>query len=745
MIISTEILSDRTKRLRDWAMTDGQHFGYQDSLRREVMQLRVITNVYSALSYAERCALGFADLLQNIPVHIGDDDLIAGHFSAFSPDNEKSLRDQHSNLRNNLNLPAFDYPSALKSSLDELKIAFTKPGWLGGVGRGHSNVNYSRVLTEGLIALLSETDDNANILSNTENAAYCRAMSITLRGVINFATRHAEMAEELAKNTTATRSAELTRIAAACRRVPFYPATTLFEALQSFWLTYLALGMSESPSANSLGNLDRYIFPFYINDITNGILTPETADELLAQFLIKCGSYAEGQTITLGGLNENGSDATNAVTLKILQLISEIGLPEPIIALRIHDNTPEDVWNAAIALTNAGFGQPSYYYEPQCRAMLESRDIPLCDQQAMAINSCMGVVVAGAEVSDMWGGILNLPLCLEMAISHGVTANGTVLPGFAALCPDNYHSIEDIFLAFQRIQNHFVAILADKYRHECDYHVKWYPNPFLSALLDDCRTRGLDRLGGGPRYHSVIIEGIGWANVSDSLVAIDEVVFKRKEINLSDLLHHAQNDYRNATELLTSLRACAKYGQTDKVADDWAVKIVNSFSEAVRNNRKTGEYREYLPSLHTLNQHISAGAASPVSFDGRRYGAPLNKQLGPSSWTNPTSPTDVLTSAARIPVATLPGGQALDISIPTNLLATLKGRQQFSALVKTYFSMGGADLQINTTNPEILRAAQRNPHEHRDIIVRIAGYSEFFIKLDKTQQNDIIERVGVGL
>jgi formate C-acetyltransferase len=731
--------------LRDWAFNAGQHYGYQDNLRREVLQLQTITDDNVELSHVECCANGFVNLLEQIPLCIGDDDLIGGHFTSSSPDEIQIIRKEYAILIEKLNLPKMEYPSTLQSSLDELKQTFAQPAWLGGVGRGHSNVHYGRVLNEGLNVLISEVDDSANILSNKENAEFCRAMSITLRGVINFALRHADMAEEMATVATGIRADELKRIAATCRKVPADPATSFFEALQSFWLTYLALGMSESPSANSLGNLDRYLYPYYIKDINNGIITEDEADELLAQFLIKCGSYAEGQTITLGGLSADGSDATNTLTLKILHLIRETGLPEPIIGLRIHADSPDEVWDAAMALSSAGFGQPSYYFEPQCRAMLQTRNIPLCDQEAMAINSCMGVVVAGAEVSDMWGGIVNLPICLEMAVSRGITADGTVLPGFAMLCPDNYYSIDDLFQAYQRIQNHICELLIDKYRHECDYHVKWYPNPFLSALLDDCRERGLDRLAGGPRYHSVIIEGIGWANVSDSLNAINEVVFQRKEVDLSTLLLHARNDYRDAPELLTSLRDCAKYGNGEAKADNLAIKVVNSFSKTVTNNRKEGEYREYLPSLHTLNQHIRAGVAAPVSFDGRRYGAPLNKQLGPSSWTHPSSPTAVLTSAANIPVATLPGGQALDISIPSNLLSTDKGCQQFRALLTTYFAMGGADLQINTVNPDKLRAAQENPDAHRDIIVRIAGYSEFFIKLDNVQQNDIIDRVSVGL
>ncbi|MHB9106704.1 MAG: glycine radical domain-containing protein [Armatimonadota bacterium] len=161
--------------------------------------------------------------------------------------------------------------------------------------------------------------------------------------------------------------------------------------------------------------------------------------------------------------------------------------------------------------------------------------------------------------------------------------------------------------------------------------------------------------------------------------------------------------------------------------------------------RRPGEHREYLPSLHTLYQHIYAGGAAPVSFDGRRYGAPLNKQLGPSVWAGPFAPTAVLASAARLPIAQLPGGQALDIAIPHEMLATPAGRQQFRALVETYFRLGGADLQVNTADPADLRAAQAHPEEYGHLVVRVAGYSEFFTKLDRAQQDDLIERIAAGV
>ncbi len=357
----------------------------------------------------------------------------------------------------------------------------------------------------------------------------------------------------------------------------------------------------------------------------------------------------------------------------------------------------------------------------------------------------MGVVVSGAEVSDMWGGIVGLPICLELAVSRGVTADGTVLPTYAALCPEAYTSLEDVIAAYERIMTRMVAVIVEKNRQEAAYQARWYPNPLLSALLDDCRARGLDRLAGGPRYHSVIIEGFGWANVGDSLVAIEELVFRQGAVRLEDLLAAARADYAGREDLLRTVRACPKYGNDHPAADALAVRVLDGFINAVTAQRQPGEHAEYLPSLHTLNHNVHGGRWAPVSLDGRRYGAQINKQQGPSVWAACNGPTAVLASAAKIPTDRLPGGQALDLSLPPNLLTTPAGRAQFTALLRAYFALGGADLQINTANPADLRAAMAHPEQYGHQLVRVAGYSEFFVKLDKDTQADLIERLTAGL
>lgn len=738
-------LSPRTKRLREWAFSAGQHYGYQGAHDRELIMLRALDALDAGMPLVERRALAFAAMLEQVALHLGPDDLLAGHFSPTSDMDGGKRQAALAELVHAGDVPNLSFTPELAAGVDELMRAFAQPYWMGCVGFGHSNVDYADVLQHGMAALAREAFASATEQADPDCAAACRAMGTALRAVIRFAERHAELVEAQAAHCEPARATELREIAARCRRVPAYPATTFPEALQSVWFAYLAVGMSESPSSNSLGCVDRYLWPFFAQDIANGTLTEADAVEWVAQFLIKCGAYAEGQALTLGGQQPDGQDATNALTRLFLRAAALVRLPEPIIALRLHDGTPDDLWDAAMTVTAGNQGQISYYSEPQCRAMLAARGIPAEDLGRLAINSCMGVVVSGAEMNDMWGGIVNLALCLELAIARGRTADGTVLPGIAALCPAEYSSLDELFQAFRRIVQHTADLVVEKYRQECAHQAQWHPNPLMSALLEGCRMRGLDRLGGGPRYHSVVVEGIGWANVSDALLAIGDLVFQRGATDLATLLHSARTDYRDAGDLLAQLRACPKYGQGEVQADAMAARVLQTFAEVVTAERQPGEHREYLPSLHSLYQHIYAGSAAPVSFDGRRYGAPLNKQLGPSVWAGPFAPTAVLSSAARLPIAQLPGGQALDIAIPHEMLSTPAGRRQFRALVETYFRLGGADLQINTADPADLRSAQAHPEDNGHLIVRVAGYSEFFTKLDRAQQDDLIARISAGV
>ena len=733
---------DRIARLRAWSMSEGQHFGYQDHARRQALLALELAASDSGLSLSERWGLAQAAMMQKIEVAIGPDDLFAGHFCPNIPGAWDEARDQ---ALTTLEIPPLVIDPGVMAKRDDWLRAYTVPDWIGGTCEGHHTVDFHAVLTQGVAALATEAEASAANQPEAGRAAASRGMAVALRGLITFAERHAAAAARLAESADSARSAELCRMAESCRHVPGLPARSFFEALQSVWLTYLAVGMMESPSANSLGTLDRLLWPYYQRDLESGAITEDEAGEMLAHFLLKCGSYAEGQALTLGGLDEAGHDAFNDLTRLFLRVILALGMPEPIVAARIHDGMQAADLDLLARLTAAGNGQPSYYSEPRCRAMLAARGTPPADIARLSINSCMGVVASGKELDDMWAAIVLLPLALELAVAGGRVADGTPLP---ELVPDGraeYPTFDALFTAYQQIAMSVVGCLTAHYRQDIAYRACYYPNPLISGLLDNCRIRGLDRYAGGPCYHSAVVEGFGWANVSDALVAIETLVYQRKVVTLPELLAAARADYAGQEELRRQVRACPKYGNDHPVADDMARRVLNGFIAAVNAQNRPDNHVSFRASLHTLNLHVSMGACAPVGLDGRPYGAPLNKQLGPSVWAALSGPTAVLASAARMPTDELPGGQALDISLPAGMLDHAAGRGRFWALMRGYFTLGGADLQVNTLPPEVLRAAQSDPSAHPHLIVRIAGYSEYFHKLSRLAQDDLIARIEAGL
>jgi len=733
--------AERIARIRNWALTDGQHFGYRDMARRTALVREALAATDPALLLTERWGVAQAAMLREIAVQIAPDDLLAGHFC---PEVPGAWEAAGTAALDTLGIPPALPDPQLAAFRESWRQAHAQQVWSGSVGEGHHNVDFAAVLTRGLAALAAEAEQAAAEHIEAERAAAARGMAWALRGAIAFAQRHAEEAERQAITADPVRATELRRIAAACRRVPAHPAASFFEAVQAVWLTYLLVGMTESPSANSLGALDRLLWPYYQCEIAAGTLTANGAEELLAHFLLKCGSYSEGQALTLGGQHADGTDAVNDLTRCFLRVILALRMPEPIIAVRWHEAMRAEDLELAAQISAAGLGQPSYYAEPCCRAMLVARGVPAAEIERLSINSCMGVVVSGAELDDMWAIILLLPAALEVAISGGCAADGTPLPVFVPLCREEYHSFDALFDAYARVSASVIAHYAANYRQETDYLARWFPNPLLSGLLDDCRTRGLDRFAGGPRYTSAIVEGFGWANVADALTAIEELVFRQCAVTLPELLTAARADYAGEAALLRRVRACPKYGNDHPTADAMARRVLDAFIAAV-NAQNGSDHRAFRASLHTLNHHVYMGACVPAGLDGRPFGAPFNKQLGPSVWAAQSGPTAVLTSAARMPAEHLPGGQALDISLPPGLLDHAAGRTQFQALLRTYFSLGGADLQVNTVDPATLRAAQADPSAFPQLIVRVAGYSEFFQKLPRTTQDDLILRLEAGV
>ena len=598
-------------------------------------------------------------------------------------------------------------------------------GWhhcCGGYTLAHTCADYQRVIEEGLAGLMSEVRD-AQIGAAESRLNTLRGMEIALEAVIAWANGWG----------------------AAGAHSPQCPARTFHEALQAIWFVHAAIGLSELSDASlSLGRLDQFLYPLFCADLARGV--PEAdLEQSLRDFWLKLNRFGDPAcTVNIGGVDDAGRDLFNPLSAMILRVSRELRLPSPLLAVRVHPDIPPEVFDAYLDPDLLAMGQPTFYGEFPCREALVRRGVPAAEAHRMTLNSCMGIVIPGEEISDMWGGVVNMLLPIELAANAGAPFAHEMPIPLAPEARSEYASFDEFFVQSAAYLDVLVAFCVGQNRAATEHAAQHQPNPFLSALTRDCVARGLDRADGGARYHSVIIEGFGWANAADALVAIKRLVFEENRHTLTELVAAAKRDFAGDDDLLREILRCPKFGNGDAEADAMARRLTETFAQSVA--RHSHGNMTYLPSYHTLNAHIGAGAHLPASPDGRRAGEPLAKNVGPMLGRATQGLTGVILSASAIDQPALSGGQALDISIPARDLARDPAlKRDVQALLQTYFARGGLEVQINGLTADDLRAAIAAPAAHQDLLVRIAGYSARFVSLSAEVQAEMVRRFAVGL
>ncbi len=441
-------------------------------------------------------------------------------------------------------------------------------------------------------------------------------------------------------------------------------------------------------------------------------------------------------------MSAEGNDLFNPLSALIVDVSREMSLPSPILAARVHGDLPPAAWDQLLDPELFAVGQPTFYGEEPCRMAMLRRGVPADEVHRFALNSCMGLVMPGEEISDMWGAVVNVLLPLELTVNGGLPFTGELPIDLETPPTPRFETFDDLFGQFARTLDEVVAHLVRRNAVAAESIARDRPNPFLSALTRDCIDRAQDRAGGGARYHSVIVEGFGWCNAADALTAIRELVFTTRRYSLSELVEAARVDFAGHEELLAGVMRCPKYGNADPVADEMASGVTDTFAAVVTRHDRGNV--SYLPSYHTLTQHVGAGKALGASLDGRRAGEPLGKNIGPMLGRSREGLTGVMLSAGAIDQTALGGGQALDISIDASLLRG-ESRDSLRAALLTYFECGGLQVQVNGVTASLLREAIASPELHGDVLVRIAGYSAPFVSLPIDVQHEMAARIEQGL
>jgi len=626
---------------------------------------------------------------------------------------------------------------------------------------GHTVLD-DKIYRKGLIDFKKEIARSAGALDYLadpnafQKREELKAMEISCDAVILFAERHAQLAEQKAADCPdPARQHELLKIAATCRRVPAQAPSDFQEALQSYWFCHLAVITELNGwDAFSPGHLDQHLLPFFEEGLSGGTLTREQARELLECFFVKfnnhpsppkvgvtaaeSGTYTDFANINLGGLLPDGSDGSNEVSHILLDVIDEMHLLQPSSNIQLSRKSPDAFLKHTLKVVRQGYGFPSIFNADSVVEEQLRQGKTLADARAGGCSGCVEVGAFGKEAYILTG-YFNLVKVLELALHNGVDPLSGERLGPETGEPDSFASFEELFEAFRRQLSHFIGIKIRGNRLIEMMYGALMPAPFLSVLTDDCISSGVDYNAGGARYNNSFIQGVGIGSITDALSAVKELVYEQRRVTLGELVATLDRDFAGDEPLRQRLvNKSRKYGNDDDYADDIMRLVFDAFFHEVdgKPNTKGGVYRiEMLPTTC----HVYFGAVTGAMPDGRRRGAPLSEGISPVQGADRNGPTAVIRSAGKMDHIRT-GGTLLNLKFSPSLLAGDSGLDGLSSLVRSYFRMDGHHVQFNVVNVETLKAAQKNPQEHRGLIVRVAGYSDYFCDLSEELQDEIIAR-----
>lgn len=583
-----------------------------------------------------------------------------------------------------------------------------------------------------------------------------KAMEISADALILYAQRYADKARKLArKERNRDRKRELKKIAEICTHVPAHPPRTYWEALQYYWFVHLGV-ITEYNTWDSFnpGRLDQHLYPFYRKGLKDGTLTKEKAKELLQAFWIKfnnqpappkvevtaeeSSTYTDFCLINTGGLEADGSDGVNELSYLILDVVEEMRILQPSSMVQVSKKTPDAFLKRALKIIKTGFGQPSVFNTDAIIQELVRQGKTIEDARNGGTSGCVETGAFGKENYNLTG-YFNLTKVLEITLNNGIDPRTGKEIGLKTGDPGKFKSFEELFDAFKRQLLHFLDIKVKGNNIIERLYAEYLPAPFLSILIDDCIAKGKDYHDGGARYNTSYIMGVGLGTMTDVFTSIRYNVYDKKNVTMKELLAALKRNYRGYESLRQRfLNKTPKYGNDDDYADEVMKSIFEAYYEAVdgRANTKGGHYRI---NLLPTTVHIYFGKVVGATADGRKAREPLSEGVSPVQGADRHGPTAVIKSVAKMDHIRT-GGTLLNQKFTPHLLADEDGLEKLSHLIRSYFMLDGHHIQFNVISAETLREAQKNPEKYRNLIVRVAGYSDYFVDLGEELQNEIIRR-----
>jgi pyruvate formate-lyase/glycerol dehydratase family glycyl radical enzyme len=702
-----------------------------------------------------RQAIFFKRVLEDyLPVQILDEELIVG--SHFSTALSRTLTRSEARKRDRME----ERFMRQVQRLSRLGV-----GNCGAVP-GHLIPDYAQVLRRGFQAVRAQAEAIAGGPASTpQQRNLARAISICVGAVQTFAERYAAEARRLAaREKDPSRKAELDEIARICRKVPWEPAETFTEALQSLWFTHMLVLVAESyPGPGvSPGRIDQYLYPYYQADVAAGRLTAAQAKEWLQCLWIKHNYVYDyqgwvgtnqgitasfGQLITLAGMDAHGEDASNELTYLILDVIEEMNLLEPKPNVRLHAKSPDRLLGRIVEMIAGAQGSPFLInFDENSIAGLRWQGLPEDQLWDYAPVGCLENTLQGCDRSGTVDVNMNIAKAVELVLHDGRDAESGEQIGPRTGDPRTFATFEQFFAAFKTQLTAILELLINANDLADTGRARFEPTPYLSALVNGCLASGKDVTAGGARHNFITVEGVALATAADSVAAVRKLVYDEKSVTMDELVQALDSDFEGHEPLRQMLRNKApKYGNDDPPVDDIARQVSLHWTTEAFKHSTSQTGKRYRGGYLSWNYWVAYAPMTAATPDGRRRGQVLSNGVCPVNGADRLGPTAVVKSVGHLELETAPNGASHTMSFSPSLLRSPESRHKLAALLRAYCQVGGTCLQVNVVSPDTLRAAQRDPDAYRNLLVRITGYNAYFVALGREIQDEIIARESHAL
>lgn len=657
------------------------------------------------------------------------------------------------------------------------KVYMTNLYHFGGVG--HFVMDYEKLLKVGFGGLIIQAQTACDNCKDTTKKEFYQAMLIELKAVCNYIKRYASLAQEKSKDEeNPTRKAELNKIAENCQQIAEGPAKTLWQALQLWHFATTVTQIESNGHSVSYGRMDQWLYPYYKKDIENGEATKEFVQELLECAYVKMGNPSKlkdrqtvkvrngrgwgGESLTVGGVDKNGNDVTNDLTFMLLEASVHTRMMNPWLCVRMHENTPLELKIKAVECIRAGYGHPKLFNDAAAIKAMMRKGMSLEEARCYAVVGCVEPDLPGKEYGYHDAAYMNIVKVMELALNGGKCIDCSKQCPIYDKCvgigktlgPDTGNlktakSIEEVIASFDKQTKYWTELMCSQINLIDTVQCELKPIPYASAFFEGCIESGKDLGEGGAKYNFTGPQASGIGTCADILSVIKQLMFDEKKYTGEQLLQAISDDWEGH-EILYALTNSSKvhhYGNDDDYTDDLFKAVFECYCRNVAG-KKNPRGGVFCPGVYTVNANVGLGLDLGASLDGRKAGEPISDNMGPVH-TKVAShdicgPTAIANSVTKVDHSLATNGTLLNWKFPPECVSGIQGRDNLVAFIDSYFEKQAMHCQFNIMSSEMMKAAMKNPENYKDMLVRVAGYSAYFVELSKPLQLDLIHRTELS-